>query len=236
MRALAASAYVESLDMADRVPENLQRLRLWADGDQRADDWSRFTEYVLNCEGIALPSREDVCARERLTRSILSDLLLTDARKQYPLGAGRVASYDLLISAFCVECLSASTSVWRRCTRNVFGLLKPGGSFVIVALRGSEGYRVGADWFRVANIQLGELRSLLLECDADPSHLKITESDLPNFAVHGYTGILMASGQTVVHDEGRVVPAHTSSGSLSGDFVNRGILPGESWMANRSSH
>src|SRR5262249_10319828 len=77
MGALAASAYVESLDMADLLDDNLQRVRLWADGDPQSDDWSRFTEYVLNCEGAAAPSREDVLAREQRTRSVLSELLLT---------------------------------------------------------------------------------------------------------------------------------------------------------------
>jgi hypothetical protein len=195
MRALAASAYVMSLDMADRLDENLRRLRLWTDGDPRADDWSRFTEYALNCEGVAAPSREDVIARERQTRKALSELLLTDARKRRPLRPDRVASYDLLISGFCLDCLSRSKAVWRRCMRNVFGLLKPGGSFVILSLRGCEAYRVGAQWFPGANIQLGDLESALLECGADPARLEIAESELPTHADQGYTGILLTGGQ-----------------------------------------
>lgn len=195
MRALAASAYVESLDMADRLADNLQRVRRWAAGDPQADDWSRFTEYVLRCEGVAEPSREDVLAREQRTRGALSELLLTDARNRLPLGPDRVASYDLLISGFCADCLSRSKTVWRRCMRNVFGLLKPGGSFVILSLRGCEGYRVGAQWFPGANIQSSDLKSVLLECGADPARLEIAECELPTHADQGYTGILLASGQ-----------------------------------------
>src|SRR6185295_5840874 len=62
MRAIAASRYVAVLDMADRLDGNLQRVRRWVSGDSQADDWSRFTEYALQCEGVAEPSREDVLA------------------------------------------------------------------------------------------------------------------------------------------------------------------------------
>jgi SAM-dependent methyltransferase len=196
MRALAASTYVGAMDMADRLDDNLRRVRQWAEDDPQADDWSRFTEYALNCEGVSSPSREEVIARERRTRRVLSELLLTDARRRYPLGPSRVTSYDLLISSFCMDSLSRSKSVWRRCMRNVFGLLKPGGSFVILSLRGCEAYRVGALWFPGANIQLSDLESALLECGADPARLKISESDLPTHEGQGYTGILLASGQT----------------------------------------
>ncbi len=100
----------------------------------------------------------------------------------------------LAASAY-VDCLSRSKAVWRRGMRNVFGLLKPGGSFVILSLRGCEGYRVGAQWFPGANIHLGDLESVLLECGADPARLEIAECELPTHASQGYTGILLASGQ-----------------------------------------
>jgi SAM-dependent methyltransferase len=195
MRALAASAYVESLDMADRLDDNLQRVRYWAAGDPQADDWSRFTEYVLSCEGLAAPGSEDVLARERRTRSVLSELLLTDARRRRPLGPDRIASYDLLISSFCVDSLSRSKAVWRRCMRNIFGLLKPGGSFVIMSLRGCERYRVGANWFPGANIQSDDMESVLHECGADPARMEIAERDLPTHTSQGYQGLLLANGQ-----------------------------------------
>jgi hypothetical protein len=195
MRALAASAYVGSLDMADRFDDNLRRVRHWADDAPQADDWSPFTEYALNCEGVSSPSREDVLARERQTRSVLSELLLTDARKPRPLGPNRTASYDLLISSFSLDCLSLSKAVWRRCMRNVFGLLKPGASFVIFSLRGCESYRVGERWFPGSNIQSSDLERALLECGAAPASLEICESELPTHADQGYTGMLFASGR-----------------------------------------
>jgi len=196
MRALAASAYVGSLDMADRLDGNLQHVKRWATGDAQADDWGRFTEHVLYCEGVAAPTRQDVLDREQRTRQVLAEFLLTDARERYPLGPERVANYDLLISGFCLDCLSQSETVWRDCMHNVFRLLKPGGSFVVLALRGCDRYRVGAQWFPGANIQSEDLNSVLLECGANPVRLEIAESELPSHANQGYTGILLACGET----------------------------------------
>jgi hypothetical protein len=95
-----------------------------------------------------------------------------------------------------VDCLSPSKTVWRRCMCNVFRLLKPGGSFVVQALRGCEGYRVGEHWFPAANIQSTDFESVLLECGADPATLELAERDLPSHASQGYEGILIASGRT----------------------------------------
>jgi hypothetical protein len=196
MRAIAASAYVGSLDMADRLEVNLQHVERWAAGESQADDWSCFTRYVLRCEGVAEPSREQVLAREARTRRVLSKLLSTDANRRYPLGRGRSASYDLLISGFCLDCMSQSKAVWRRCMRNVFGVVKPGGSFVVLALRDCEGYRVGSRWFPGANISRTDFESALIECGAEPADLEIAECELPSHEAQGYRGVLMACGRT----------------------------------------
>jgi hypothetical protein len=123
-------------------------------------------------------------------------LIVTDARDRHPLGPQAIARYDLLISGFCLDCLSPSKAVWRDCMRNVFGLLEPGGAFVLLALRGCEGYRVGEQWFPGANVQSADLESVLLECGVDPMRLQIAETDLPSHADQGYTGILAACGET----------------------------------------
>jgi hypothetical protein len=100
---------------------------------------------------------EDVCLREQRTRRVLGKILLTDARNRHPLGEERVGTYDLLISGFCLDCLSQSKAVWRRCMRNVFGLLEPGGAFVLLALRDCKAYRIGERWFPAADIPIGRL-------------------------------------------------------------------------------
>jgi hypothetical protein len=81
--------------------------------------------------------------------------------------------------------------------RNVFGVVKPGGSFVVMALRGSDAYRVGDRWFPAANVSRDDLESSLLECGADPAAVEIEECELPDHADQGYRGMLMACGRTL---------------------------------------
>jgi len=195
MRAIAAAKYVRSLHLADYLESNLSRVRQWASGDGNACDWSAFTRYVLQCEGVARPGPADVLAREGLTRKVITDLLPTDAREPYPLGEHRAERYDLLITGFCVEAVSESKAVWRSCLANVFGLLKRGGSFVLAAVRRCKGYRVGECWFPAADIDLADLGPALLECGCDPALLRLEERDLPAHDSQGYHGILLASGR-----------------------------------------
>jgi hypothetical protein len=77
---------------------------------------------------------------------------------------------------------------------NVFGSLQPGGSFVLLALRGCKAYRAGTEWFPAANIQSDDLESVLLQIGADPASLEVAERGLSGHAGQGYEGILMAAG------------------------------------------
>jgi hypothetical protein len=194
MRAIACAPYVGALDMADRLDANLRHVQRWVSGEQAADDWQTFTEYVLRCEGVRAPARLDILARERCTRRVVSELLPTDARARHALGPGRVAHYDLLVSSFCLDCISGSQAVWRRCVRNVFAVLKPGGAFVLMSLDACRAYRVGDRWFPAANIRDDDLEMALLACNVDPRTLTIVRRDVPGHADQGYEAILLASG------------------------------------------
>jgi hypothetical protein len=73
--------------------------------------------------------------------------------------------------------------------------LKPGGSFVLAALRQCSGYRVGDQWFPAANISPLDLAAALPACGADDATVEIAECDLPTHADQGYRGILLAAGR-----------------------------------------
>jgi SAM-dependent methyltransferase len=196
MRAIAASKYVSALDVADRLPSNLRHIRQWANGEDHAGNWKHFTEFFLRCEGVR-PNPRRVRAREQRTRNVLARCLVSDARKRDPLGRARVGSYDLLISGFCLDCLSRSQAVWRRCMRNVFGLLRPGGSFVLAAFLRCAGYSVGKRWFPAAHINRSDWVAALLYSGACRASLVIAEHKSQTQAQKEYEGILLASGQTV---------------------------------------
>jgi SAM-dependent methyltransferase len=194
MRAIACAPYVGSLDMADRLDATLRHVQRWISGERSADDWQKFTEYVLRCEGVGAPTCHDILAREQCTRRVVAGLLHTDARARYALGPGRIGHYDLLVSSFCLDCISGSQAVWRRCLRNVFAVLKPGGAFVLMSLEACRAYRVGDCWFPAANIRADDLECALLACAADPQSLTIVRRDVAGHAEQGYEAILLASG------------------------------------------
>jgi SAM-dependent methyltransferase len=196
MRAIAAAKYVSALDVADRLPANLQHIRQWARGKDDSGNWKRFTEFFLRCEGVR-PSPRQVRAREQRTRKVLARCLLSDARERYPLGRARAGSYDLLISGFCLDCLSRSQAVWRGCMRNVFRLLRPGSSFVLAAFSRCAGYSVGERWFPAANIDRRDWEAALLHSGASPTSLLIAEHKSRTPAQKEYKGILLACGQTI---------------------------------------
>jgi len=197
MRAIAAAKYISALDVADRLPTNLRHIRQWARGNDRAGHWNHFTKFFLRCEGTR-PSPRQVRARERRAREVLARCLISDARERYPLGRARVSSYDLLISGFCLDCLSRSQAVWRRCMRNVFGLLRPGGSFVLAAFLRCAGYSVGERWFPAANINRRDWEAALIYSGACPASLVIAEHKSRTPAQNEYEGILLACGKTIV--------------------------------------
>jgi NNMT/PNMT/TEMT family len=194
-RAIAASHYVRSIHMADHLESNLDKVRQWALGDPNAGDWSAFTRYVLVCEGIAHPDATQTQAKEQLTRKRITEFLLTDAKQRYPLGRERIGFYDLLITGFCVDCISTSKVIWRKCMENVFTVLQGGGSFVVAALRRCKGYRVGERWFPACDIDRTDFERALFRSGADPTFLRIEERDLPSHDAQGYYGILLAAGR-----------------------------------------
>lgn len=200
MRAIAAAPYVKSLDVADRLPANLDRVRAWIDGEDTADDWGAFTDYILRCEGSVDPGRAAIDDRERQTRTVIGERLEADALDAHPLGRAREGAYDLLISSFCLDCLTDSRTVWRAAMRNVLRVVKPGGTFLMWALRGCTSYRVGERWFPAANLQRRDLYSTLIVCGADPRQLQIEERDVYGHAAQGYAGVLMAAGTVLPLD------------------------------------
>ena len=48
------------MDMADWLADNLTEAREWLCADDSAEDWKRFTRYVLACEGHTPPSNSRV--------------------------------------------------------------------------------------------------------------------------------------------------------------------------------
>lgn len=193
-RAIAAARYAFRIDMADRQPDNLLHIRRWLGAGAGNTDWNRFTRYILSREeGRADPRRIE--HREALTRKVIRQLRLTDARDRHPLGTDRHAFYDLLVSGFCLDAISSDRRIWRASMRNVLSTLRGGGLLVLHALHRCRAYRVADRLFPCADLSVDDLFESLLASGFKRSTIDIQFAPCPENAAYGYSGILMASGK-----------------------------------------
>lgn len=195
-RAIAASRYAFRLDMADWLADNLAQVKSWLDAGAQNPDWNRFTQYVLSCEGdpvTADPKRID--RREEMTRKVIRQLCLSDARWRHPLGPDREGFYDLLVSGFCLDAVSSDKAVWQRCMRNVLSTLSEGGMLILHALHRCKAYKVGNQMFPGADLSKDDLVQSLLANGFEASSIDVQVVPCPDNTGYGYSGILMASAR-----------------------------------------
>jgi SAM-dependent methyltransferase len=193
-RAIAAAPQTRHLELADWLPDNLAYVRQWLDAEKPSEDWNRFTDFLLRCEG-RVPTRLAIEQREAQTRRAIRALRVSDARWRHPLGPDAEGAFDLLISGFCLDAVSARKDVWARCMRNVLSMLAPGGQLILHALHRCRAYKVGERLFPGANVSVDEMRMALLAADFDPASLDVQVVPTPDNAIYGYAGILVVSGQ-----------------------------------------
>jgi SAM-dependent methyltransferase len=193
--AIAMAPYAAAIDMADWRPDNLASLRRWVQRDPAAARWQHFTRYILECEGAAAPDALAVARRERLARQRIRDLLPTDARLERPLGERASGGYDLLVTGYCLDCISGERDVWRAAMRNVLALLRPGGDLLLDALWLCRAYQVEHRWFPSANVDVDDLYACLRENGCTRASIEIESHAYPEQAACGYRGILVASAR-----------------------------------------
>lgn len=201
--AIAVAPYVEALDMADWSRDNLRTVRNWSHGEPGANDWNLFTRYILGAEGRKVVQARDVLAREQRARWVIGKLFGTDARHRYPLGQGYTEHYDLLVTGYCLDCISSSRAVWRQCMRNVLSTLAPGGELFLNALWRSSAYQVQEHWFPCSAVDVDDLHACLIENGFERRTLDIQAFAYPDQQAHGYPGILIALGRKKVRARGR---------------------------------
>lgn len=192
-RAIAAARYSFRMDMADWLADNLAEVRTWLDAGPENPDWHLFTRYILECEGARGVDAARIARREELTRKVVRNLYVSDARWRHPLGPEREQFYDLIVSGFCVDAISSDKAVWQRCMSNLLSTLQPGGMVILHALHRCKSYLVGDRHFPGADLSREDLASALLEAGCRRSSIDVQVVPCPANEPYGYSGILMAS-------------------------------------------
>ncbi len=193
-RAIAAARYVFRIDMADWLPDNLRQIRRWLQAGRRNRDWNRFTRHILSHERGPV-DQGCVERREALTRCVIRELCLSDARSPRPLGEDREGFYDLIISGFCLDAVSRDKFIWRACMRNVLATLRSGGLLVLHALHRCRAYRVANRLFPGADVSADDIFEALVANGFRRSSIDLQLAPCPENAVYGYSGILTASAR-----------------------------------------
>ena len=192
--AIALAGRVDSVHVADLLPQNLCEIRRWHMGARDAHDWSEFTREALRLEG-AGTSDADISRREALVRQRLTGLMSGDARRRDPLGEGAARSYDCVSSFFCADSATSDLVEWMRFMRNIIGLLAPGGLLVLGALRRCDfwridGARLPSPWIDERHIQF-----VLDAAGFDRTEQDIRICDVPDQAPHGFESILLVAAR-----------------------------------------
>lgn len=191
---LPLAPHVDTLDVADYLPGNLEQVRRWLGRSPDAHDWRPFTRHVLSCEGQPLANSVELAAREELTRRRVRRLMHGDAALVHPLGAAMHRRYDALVSCFCADSATDDKATWRRYMANILGLLRPGGLFVGAALRRCRRYRVGSSHFPGAYVDERDLHSALRNAGCDRHSICIEVEAVPQHQGLGYDAIVLAAG------------------------------------------
>jgi hypothetical protein len=192
-RAIAAAPYAFRIDMSDWLAGNLSAVRDWLAADADNDDWTRFTRFILASEKRRRIDTARIRQREQQTRKVVRGLYVSDARWRHPLGRERDAFYDLLVSGFCLDAISADKRVWRRCMRNVLSMVAPGGTVILHFLHRCRAYKVGNRLFPGANLSVDDVARALGEAGFTSDTVDVQVIPCPDNAEYGYAGILTAS-------------------------------------------
>ena len=177
-----AAPIASELHLADYLAGNLAELERWRTRDPAAHDWRAFIRYTLQCEGLAVPSDEQIALREQLTRSRITRLLEVDARRPVPLDRYATVISDLRrLRDRRPRHLGAHDGEHH-------GARRAGGLFITAALRGCRSYQVGGRQFPCADVDERDLGRVLAR-QFDPC---VQMRELRGHEAQGYAGVVLA--------------------------------------------
>lgn len=191
---LAAAPVVRSIDIADRLPANLDAIGRWLDRAPDAFDWRPFVRATLLREGWPA-SDHDIATREALLRSKVRRRLSCDLFADQVLPGGD-DGYDVVGLHFVAESITDDRGRWAAAIEGVARLVGPEGWLVTSALEGATHWRVGERQFPALSLDLDELvaeisgrgfrAEVVSRVDAD-------EPDPASPAYEGYRGLMFVA-------------------------------------------
>jgi hypothetical protein len=132
-----------------------------------------------------------------------------DLRRDDPLGEENTRQYATVISAYCADSATDDKDAWATYMKRIVGLVRPGGTLMIAALRRCSGYVVGGKTFPSPNIDETDLQAVLAPCFG-PTGLTIKVCKFGGSDSKGYSSIVLARAR-VPRCRGTVALRHSAT-------------------------
>jgi len=195
---IATVPYVQDLELADYLPENLQELRHWLNGEREAHDWDVYFRGVLELERGVAPTESMIAARKEEVRRKVTALRRADIRQEHPLGAPR--TFDLVTSFYCLECVTSERGDWKECMERLSGLVKPGGTLIMAALRGCNGYKVLGRMFPTTCLDEEDFNRVLPRLGFDERTMVVRAVPITAWVEVGFDSICLIAAEKLGTD------------------------------------
>lgn len=188
--ALPLAAKAREVHLAEYLAGNRDEVRRWLENSPGAHDWREFSVYTLQLEGVREPTDAEAAARERMVRERVTALTPGDAHDADPLGPARRGFYPLVTSHYCAEGATRDKQAWRRCMRNIAGLVAPGGTFILSACAAADYYCVGGRNFPCAGIDARDVLSCLVDLGFGDIDVRVRQ--VPDHSEQGFSSVVFA--------------------------------------------
>jgi hypothetical protein len=184
--------YVEELHLADYLPDNLREIEKWLNQATDAHNWEIYLRGILELESDSV-SAADLQLRQQQLRDKITQLKQIDLR--HSPSPENEAAYDLVFSYYCAEAITPSKTEWQTLMRHLCGLLAPGGTLYLTAMRHCKSYDVMDKCFPTACIDEFNLADVLKDNGFAPAKTDIQVVQIQEWAEQGFDSICLVRAE-----------------------------------------
>jgi SAM-dependent methyltransferase len=160
---IAAAPKVRTIHVADSLATNFEAIQDWMAAKPDVFSWREYIRETLVLEDPSAVSCADICEREQLIKQKITRFLHCNLGASPPIAEVAEASYDVLMTNYCLEFLPAHID-FEAGMAQVLSLLRSGGRFILQFLRRTPDYPVGDHRFLCRRIDEDDFLRILPKC------------------------------------------------------------------------
>lgn len=199
-RLLPFTNYVKNIYVADYLIENLNEVKLWIKNKKGAHDWNKQIEHILKIEYRSLKKiwvNKKIKFQKEFLRKKIRAIIKCDAFRKNPL-YGSKKSFDLVTSFYCIDSITRSKTTWAQATKNLLGLVNPGGWIIIAALRNTSYYMVDQVYFPSPNVNERDFRRIFAQSNFDLETVNVKIISAKLWINVGIKSLIILSAQKLI--------------------------------------